>query len=85
MKPVYSGHLGISLKRPDYQGVLIIQVSLHVMGTLGPLPSVPIMEVSLFSRALINRLHCTSLWLTWNNLVLHNNDGAMFNEICFEV
>ena len=30
VKPVYSGHLGTSLKCPDYQGVLIFQVSLHV-------------------------------------------------------
>ena len=29
MKPVYYGHLGTSQKCPDYQGVLIFQVSLH--------------------------------------------------------
>ena len=29
MEPVYYGHLGTSLKCPDYQGVLIFQVSLH--------------------------------------------------------
>ena len=58
VKPVYSGHLGTSLKCPDYQGVLIFQVSYMQMGTLGPLPSVLIIEVSLFSRVLINRFHC---------------------------
>ena len=28
-EPVYYGHLGTSQKCPDYQGVLIFQVSLH--------------------------------------------------------
>ena len=32
MKPVYSGHLGTSQKCPDYRGVLIFQVGLHVIG-----------------------------------------------------
>jgi len=32
VKPVYSGHLGTSLKCPVYQGVLIFQVNLHVNG-----------------------------------------------------
>ena len=45
VEPVYSGHFGISLKCPDYQDVL---VSLHVNGYFRPLPSVLIMEVSLF-------------------------------------
>ena len=29
VEPVYWGHLGTSQKCPDYQGVLIFQVSLH--------------------------------------------------------
>ena len=29
VEPVYYGHLGTSQKCPDYQGVLIFQVSLH--------------------------------------------------------
>ena len=29
VEPVYDGHLGTSQKCPDYQGVLIFQVSLH--------------------------------------------------------
>ena len=29
VEPVYCGHLGTSQKCPDYQGVLIFQVSLH--------------------------------------------------------
>ena len=29
MEPVYYGHLGTNKKCPDYQGVLIFQVSLH--------------------------------------------------------
>ena len=29
VKPVCKGHLGTSQKCPDYQGVLIFQVSLH--------------------------------------------------------
>jgi len=36
------------------------------MGTLGPLLSVLIMEVSLFSRVLINRFHCISNFLFLN-------------------
>ena len=35
MKPVYSGHLGMSLTCPDNQGVLIFQISLHVNGCFG--------------------------------------------------
>ena len=29
VEPVYYGHIGTSQKCPDYQGVLIFQVSLH--------------------------------------------------------
>ena len=29
MEPVYYGHLGSNQKCPDYQGVLIVQVSLY--------------------------------------------------------
>jgi len=51
---------------PDYQGVLIFQVSLHVLGALGPLPSVLIMEVSLFPRVLItNVVHCTYVFFVF--------------------
>ena len=50
VEPVYSGHLGTSLK---------CLVSLHVNGFLGPLPSVLIMEVTLFSNVPINRFQCT--------------------------
>ena len=31
VKPVYYGHLGTIQKCPDYQGVLIFQVSLHTL------------------------------------------------------
>ena len=41
VKPVYSGHLGISLKCLDYQGVLIFQVSLHVNGYFGTITKCP--------------------------------------------
>jgi len=41
VKPVYSGHLGTSQKYPDYQGVLIFQVSLHVNGYFGTITKSP--------------------------------------------
>ena len=41
MKPVYSGHPGTNLKCPDYQGVLIFQVSLHVNGYFGTITKSP--------------------------------------------
>ena len=46
VEPVCYGHLGTIQKCPDYQGVLIFQVSLH---HLGPQLGVWIMEVSTFS------------------------------------
>ena len=33
MEPVYYGHLGTNQKCPDYQGVLIFQVSLYDKAT----------------------------------------------------
>jgi len=38
VKPVYSGHLGTSLKCPDY---LVFQVSLHVNGYFGTITKCP--------------------------------------------
>ena len=35
VKPVYYGHLGTSKKCPDYQGVLIFQVSLYDKASFG--------------------------------------------------
>ena len=35
VEPVYYGHLGINKKCPDYQGVLILQVSLYDKAPLG--------------------------------------------------
>ena len=35
VKPVYYGHLGTNQKCPDYQGVLIFQVSLHEKASFG--------------------------------------------------
>jgi len=54
VKPVYSEH---SLKCPDYQGVLIFQVSLHANGYLG-ITKCPD-YAGVFSRVLIKRFHCT--------------------------
>ena len=61
MEPVYYGDLGTSQQRPDcYQGVLIFSKSVYIiMYHLGPqLLGVWIMQVSTFSRVLINRFHC---------------------------
>ena len=61
VEPVYYGHLGTSQKCPDYQGVLIFQISLHDnVSQLG----VWIMQVSTFSNVLINRFHC----IEWHNI-----------------
>ena len=35
MEPVYYGHLGTNHKCPDYQGVLISQVSLYYKASFG--------------------------------------------------
>ena len=56
---VYHGHLGTSQKCPDYQGVLIFQVSLHDNVSFGTTAiGVWIMQVSTFSSVVINRFHC---------------------------
>ena len=58
---MYYGHLGTNQKCPDYQGVLIFQVSLYTKATFGTI-SVWIMQESLFSSAqLINRFHYIDL------------------------
>ena len=56
----YYGHLETNEKCPDYQGVLIFQVSLYDKAPFGTI-NVLIMQlqVSLFSRILINRFHCS--------------------------
>ena len=58
VEPVYYGHLGTTKKCPDYQGVLIFQVSLYEKHHLGPQLSMWIIQVSLFSSVLNNRFHC---------------------------
>ena len=61
VKPVYYGHLGTNQKYPDYQGVLIFQVSLYDKAPFRTTTkSVWIMQVSLFSSVLINRFHCSN-------------------------
>ena len=67
VEPVYYGHLGTSQKCPDYQGVLIFQVSLHDKVSFGitarceDYTGVRIMQVSTFSSVLINRFHCSDI------------------------
>ena len=55
---VYSGHLGTSLKCPDYQGVLIFQVNLHVNGYFETITKCPDYGGALISSVLINRFQC---------------------------
>ena len=43
---------------PDYQGVLIIQVSLYDKAPFGTIPKCVDMQVFLVSSVLINRCHC---------------------------
>ena len=60
MEPVYCRHLGTNKKFSDYQGVLIFQFRLYdkaPFGTITSYISVWIIQVSLFSSVLINRLH----------------------------
>ena len=59
VEPVYYGHLGTNQKCPDYQGVLIFQVSLHNNVSFGTTARCVIMQVSTFSSVLINWFHCT--------------------------
>ena len=59
MEPVYYGHLGTNQRCPDYQGVLIFQVSLYDKAPFGTIARRPIMQVSTFSSVLINRFHCS--------------------------
>ena len=66
---VYCGHLGTNKKCPDYQGVLIFQVSLYDKAPIGTVTiSVWIIRVSLFSSVLINRFHCTAIQLASSTL-----------------
>ena len=51
--------IGTSKKCPDYQGVLIFQVSLYDKAPFGTITiSVWIMQVFIFSSVLINMFHC---------------------------
>ena len=50
---VYYGHLGTNHKCPDYQGVLIFQVSLCDKAPLGA-----ITKYVDYAGVLINRFHC---------------------------
>ena len=58
VEPVYSGYHETSLKCPDYEGVLIFQVSLHVNRYFGFITKCPDFGGVLFSSALINQFHC---------------------------
>ena len=61
VEPVHYGHLGTNKKCPDYQGVLIFQVSLYDKASFVTITKcVDIMQVPLFLSVLINRTHCTS-------------------------
>ena len=52
------GHLGINHKSPDYQDILISQVSLDAKASFGTISKcMDYMQVALFSSVLINRLH----------------------------
>ena len=59
VEPVYNGHIGTNHKCPDFQGVLIFQVSLCNKAPFGTITKW-IMQVSLFSSVLINRLKFTA-------------------------
>ena len=41
VEPVYYGHLGINQRCPDYQGVLIFQVSLYDKAPFGTIARCP--------------------------------------------
>ena len=61
VEPVYYGHLGTNQRCPDYQGVLIIQVSLYDKAPFGTIARCPDYAGVTFSSVLINRFHCTLL------------------------
>ena len=60
VEPVYYGNPGTNKKCPDYQGVLIFQVSLYDKAT----PFGAITKCSLLSSVLINSFHCNRVWLS---------------------
>ena len=51
---VYHGHLRTTHKCPDYQGVLIFQVSLYDKSSFGT-----VTKSVDYGGVLINRFHCT--------------------------
>ena len=61
VEPVYYGHFETSQKCPDYQGVLIFQVSLHDNVSFGTTAKcVDYAGVHIFC-VLINRFHCIAI------------------------
>ena len=56
---VYYGHLRTFKKCPDYQGVLIFQVSLYDKASFGTITKC---QVCIFLSTLINRFHYTLLF-----------------------
>ena len=46
VEPVYYGHLGTNQRCPDYQGVLIFQVSLYDKAPFGTIARYPHFQVS---------------------------------------
>ena len=66
MEPVYYGHLGVSKKWPDYQGVLIFQVILYEKVPFGT--STEYLDYAGASVH-INRFHCTRI-ATWAQMYI---------------
>ena len=46
VEPVYYGHFGTNQRHPDYQGVLIFQVSLYDKAPFGTIARCPHFQVS---------------------------------------
>ena len=67
VEPVYYGHLGVSQKCPDYQGVLIFQVSLHDNVSFGT--TARCVGYAGVHSVLINRFHCISFVCYQPNMV----------------
>ena len=74
--------LGPTKKCPDYQDVLILQVSLCDKAPFGAI-SVWIMQVSLFLSVLINRFHCKT-FVSTNSIILSglSYHSVLLNIVC---
>ena len=69
----YYGHLGTNKKCPDYQGVLILQVSLSDKAPFGTITKCVDYAGALITSVLNNRFHCIVTIRVDQDAILHTN------------